>query len=1392
MQTGGEISLGRSLFAIGIPWLLGVALGCGGTATPLAGTTQAALGVPEPSAPEPRVHRFAPLRAFEPGEGIRTILVDDQSLVMASSPDSWTESVPYRSTTQIARSLQLLQRVDGSERWRDVLLRNRVRRELNEQWQTTDSFSGGQRVFEVNVAGDGVSIRDLRGNNPFEDDQRNREAETFERGTSTRERLAARLGAAPVRFDEPLELDAELLVSLAPGATSGAIRLVELAERWGVPTARFLFDGLADGDRREGVVDVDAEDGAILYAYVAGPTAGRIDAEGDQPAVFFRGYHWRVRSYLETRHTRPTPSIRASLAPAPGVSDIEVSPDGRLVAALAHGEVTFFDMNARRVHSSRQGLYDWMHLSDDGGFLLAGNSVGAQGFLTIFSQGVRSFGSIPMDTSLRGYLAQSVDGRRTIGVHADGVVSINDPGYRRRLGAMQLPALATPPVAASSRNGRTAILTERGHALLLRTSTSCAPDVFCDGAEVELAVANERDLPAGEYVDAALSDDGREVYASRRNGTVVHWHVEGRQGGGTVSATAAVGLSLQWSPSGLVTERGYWADGPAFQGDPQVRFPENDDAVRAVLARDAQLLVRGHSQGRLELWDTTGRPLGRIESSTQPVAGVIVAAGRLLAWSERRLFRWRLEDLGVEVLSDDGPIVGVASSSDGRTIALLRPETIEIRVRGQSARSVAGRFDGVWVGSRGDDVPIVVTRSSGGLVVQGTGTALPVPGTVLDAAFHPLRAGALAVVTAAGEVLVLDVRAGTVLSRARVGASAVHGRVAWDASGTQLAVSGVVGGSPRWNPSIPRIETVDFELRSRTTMLPSWDNVTALTFTADGRQLLSGSDTGRLQLHDVATGVQVWGTQDSGKAVTGLALLSDQRIAASGADGSVRVLDPRLGPSPERHFSDSAMAQVFLLDSGVFRDGLTVASLVMVDDQPFVATADGYYTGAPRTLRAIGFQIGNEVFDFEPFDLSRNRPEIVLRRLGRAPARRIELLDAVHARRLRHLGVGAHATSTPPTLEVAAPPLHTDAAFVELEISAGRDETAMSAADDTPAPLRPPSVQLRSLHVTVDSVPVLGAAGLGVVGDTYAGTVRVPLVPGENRVVVWVRNAEGVDSPRRVFVVRSSRVVPARRLFVFAVGVSDYEVDELDLGLAAKDARDIAGAFAQTTAFDQVEVALVLDREATRERVLERGREFLSRARLDDTVVLFFAGHGYLDARIEYFFATTETNLREHRGLAWTELIGLVDATPARNRLLLLDTCHSGEADHDAIRGDGGDITEGARGMSLGARVGLNESFELVRSLFMDLRDSTGAAIISAARGSELSRESSEWNNGAFTKAIVEELLGGDAARDPNQDGIIQVSELERYVSRRVVELTDGAQQPTMRGVNVDLDFAIR
>ena len=102
---------------------------------------------------------------------------------------------------------------------------------------------------------------------------------------------------------------------------------------------------------------------------------------------------------------------------------------------------------------------------------------------------------------------------------------------------------------------------------------------------------------------------------------------------------------------------------------------------------------------------------------------------------------------------------------------------------------------------------------------------------------------------------------------------------------------------------------------------------------------------------------------------------------------------------------------------------------------------------------------------------------------------------------------------------------------------------------------------------------------------------------------------------------------------------------------------------------------------------------------------------------------------------------------------MLLDTCSSG-----AMTGDGRSLAAGA---------------DIVRRSLAG----SNVTVLASSGATEVSREKSEWSNGAFTEALLEGL---GKAGDTDASGMISVQELAGYIDRRLSALTDRTQTPAI------------
>lgn len=233
------------------------------------------------------------------------------------------------------------------------------------------------------------------------------------------------------------------------------------------------------------------------------------------------------------------------------------------------------------------------------------------------------------------------------------------------------------------------------------------------------------------------------------------------------------------------------------------------------------------------------------------------------------------------------------------------------------------------------------------------------------------------------------------------------------------------------------------------------------------------------------------------------------------------------------------------------------------------------------------------------------------------------------------------------------------------------------------------------------------------------------------------------------------RVVGKRRALI--VGVDDYQDRRIpQLRYATVDAMAFVGWLRSPASAASIDtMVILLNREATRERVLDTYRELVAQTQENDELIFYFAGHGgvrEVHNSVEgYLFPhdADSTNIAR-RGISLDDINKEVSYLPGQSPvLLILDACRSGNL------------------------FGSNQMSRAAANLGPNVR-----RIVSSS-GNQDSQEGDRWEgHGAFTYFLLNGLYG---MADADQSGNVTLAELGLWVVSQVSRETNEAQVPEVQ-----------
>jgi WD40 repeat protein len=325
--------------------------------------------------------------------------------------------------------------------------------------------------------------------------------------------------------------------------------------------------------------------------------------------------------------------------------------------------------------------------------------------------------------------------------------------------------------------------------------------------------------------------------------------------------------------------------------------------------------------------------------------------------------------------------------------------------------------------------------------------------------------------------------------------------------------------------------------------------------------------------------------------------------------------------------------------------------------------------------------------------------------------------------------------------------------------------------------------------------------------------VTVTLVPGINVFEATAFSNQWIEAERADTTVIGPGVPTASRLFVLAVGVTEYPKlgPSESLGYAATDAAEVAKALdsAASPVYGSPRRVLLRDAEATPQAILDTLRRFAHEARPQDAFVFYYSGHGTVAGRAtasRFYLALGGTSSLdderqlEQNGIDATTLKRAIEAIPALKKVLIVDACRSGTfVGQVAVAGTPATGTTHANKTQQGSvardartpRI-LSARLELEQQAVAWLARSTGVLVMSASAPESAAFELEQLHHAALTSALLD-ALAPDAGAAPRVRTVRSMATtVEQLVPGLTLKYRGSAQYPLVWSFGEDWPIGIR
>lgn len=572
---------------------------------------------------------------------------------------------------------------------------------------------------------------------------------------------------------------------------------------------------------------------------------------------------------------------------------------------------------------------------------------------------------------------------------------------------------------------------------------------------------------------------------------------------------------------------------------------------------------------------------------------------------------------------------------------------------------------------------------------------------------------------------------------------------------------------------------------------------------ADMMKDLKVETTGHVQLWDVASGREIAALKSHGRGVTKLAFSRDGKFLASAAsDNTIKIWDVEnrrelrtlvghtasvesIDFTPDGRLLASASddGSTFLWDA---KTGEHLLTMISLDDgnEWMVVTPQGLFDGTPVSWNQILWRYNQETFNVAPIEWFFNEfyyPGLLADIFA---GKRPKVAQDVSKKDRRQPVV---------KLSLVGP---SDSTIASRTVKVKIDVTDASADKENPKGTGAQDVRLFRNGSLVKVWH----------GDVLKGQSSVSLeqeitvTAGPNRLVVYAFNRDNVKSKDAPLVFAGADSLKRKgTAYIIAVGVNEYANSQYNLKYAVADARSFGDEMrrkqTQVGGFERVEVVELLDANATKENILSVIKRLagmpgpptlkagpgdgLKRVEPEDTVIIYYAGHGTAQAQRFYLiphdlgYTGDRTKLTEaglntilSHSISDVEIEAAVEGLDAGHLLLIIDACNSGQALEAEEKRRGPMNSKG----------------------LAQLAYEKGMYILTAAQSFQAALEAAQLGHGYLTYALVEEGLKTSVADSEPKDGVLIAREWLNFATDRVPRMQE-EKMVQGRGVGLQIAF---